>query len=153
MNESDIRNLKIEILLYNGIDNNKNNDREIFVEIEDICTDFFTGFNQKESDIFILLGKTMKAYNEIIQIKYKNVDQSLDDYFKEKRKRIKFKFFCFYEGAKNRKDLFYRDDKVINFSDHMKKILSFVPNQEYSDFEIKKKLIIYPSVFLRLAKN
>ena len=57
------------------------------MEIKDICTDFFTGFNQEENDIFILLGKTMKVYNEIFQIKYNYVNQSLDDYIKEKRKK------------------------------------------------------------------
>ena len=106
MNESDIRNLKIEKLLYNAIDNNINNDTEIFVEIKDICTEFFTGFNQEENDIFILLGKTMKVYNEIFQIKYNYVNQSLDDYIKEKRKKIKFRFFGFMKVLKIKKIYF-----------------------------------------------
>ena len=153
MNESDIRNLKIEKLLYNEIDNNINNGTEIFVEIKDICTDFFTGFNQEENDIFILLGKTMKVYNEIIQIKYNYVNQSLDEYIKEKRKKIKFRFFWFYEGAKNKKDLFYTDDKMIDFSDHLKKILSFVPYQKYSKNEIKKIINNIPFRAFNIENN
>ena len=153
MNESDIRNIKIENLFYNDNENKNNNSNNPF-EIKEICSDFYTGFNQEEKDIFLLLGKTMKAYNEIIQIKYNNcIDQSLDDYINEKRKKIKFKFFCFYEGAKRRKDLFYRDDIIIDFGDHMQKILSFVPKQEYSSEDLKKIIDNIPFRFFNIENK
>lgn len=80
MNESDIRNMKIKALF-------EQEDYQNTMEIKNICSVFHTDFDEKETEVFNLLGKTMKVFNEILQIKNKIVRRTLDDYLEEKNKK------------------------------------------------------------------
>ena len=147
MNESDVRDIKIQYLFdYNPFIQS--------LEIKNICSDFHTGFNTEEQEVFNILGKSIKAYNEILQIKM-NKSQlfSLNNYLEEKRKKIKFKFFCFYKDAKERKDLFYGDNTIVDFSKCMGQILSFIPNEEYSKEELRRIIIYIPFRFFNIIKK
>ena len=137
MNESDIRQKKIDALLNNTI-NFGNYENQ---EIKEICSNFLTDFTEKEQEVFNKLGHSLKSYNEIIQLRniFPNDDQ-LEQYICRKKNKIKYKIFLFYEGTINRKYCFYRD-KITDcqFDKHMGRIFSFIPEtNEYTYNEISK---------------
>ena len=148
MNETDIRNIKIKYLFSdkNEIEN-ESNDTE---EIKDICPKFFTNFEKEEARIFNLLGGTMKAYNEIKHYKIKY--ESLNDFLAEKKKKIIFKMFCFYENIKEKKNYYY-ENYEIDFNKHIGRILSFVPNEEYTKTKLKEIIKNIPFRFFDVEKN
>ena len=93
MNETDIRKQKMDYLF------EKNSDRNIF-ELDSLCQNFNTNFNQNELNAFTKLGKTFKAYNEIQLIENKT---EISNYIKEKKRKYLFKLFRFYKEDKNEK--------------------------------------------------
>lgn len=146
MNESDIRMKKINNLLLGS----KCNDT---MELKKICSEFFTNFNEEETEIFNLFGKKMKVFNEINQIKNKLVLVSLDEYFKEKKNKIKFKWFCFYQEPDKRKELFFDNNAKYDFSDCIGKILGFIPNEEYTKEDMEKIIKYIPFRFFDIEKH
>jgi len=146
MNETDIRSKKIDSLIHQKIIPNS-------MEITNICSKFHTDFNEEENEVFNLLGKTMKAYNEIYQRKNKLICQTLDDYIYEKKKKIKFKMFCFYQDISIRKEIFYDKNSVSDFTKCIGKILSFVPKEIYSQTDIEKKINNVPLRFFNVKKK
>ncbi len=78
MNENDIREIKINILFEQKINLN------IYFEIDEIFNNLNKNFpNNEEKEIFIKLGKTLKAYNEIKINKY-----NIQGIFRRKDKKI-----------------------------------------------------------------
>ena len=146
MNESDIRNMKIKALF-------EQEDYQNTMEIKNICSVFHTDFDEKETEVFNLLGKTMKVFNEILQIKNKIVRRTLDDYLEEKKQKIKFKMFCFYQDVTKKKDLFYKSDSLIDFTSCMGRILNFSPNEEYSKKEFSKIINDVPLRFFNIERR
>ena len=146
MNESDIRSKKIDSLLHQKKIPNS-------MEITNICSKFHTDFDKEENEIFNLLGRTMKAYNEIYQRKNKLILETLDEYLNEKKRKIKFKMFCFYQEISLRKEIFYDKNFVIDFTKCIGKILSFVPKEKYSQTEIEKKINYVPLRFFNVKKK
>ena len=150
INESDIREKMVDNILNSDLLNDHNN----YVEIKKICSDFNTNFNLSKREAFELLGKTMKAYNELNQIEDNDEsDLKITEYLEEKRKKILFKFYWFYKDPTERKKLYYGDNTIIDFSEHMGKILSFIPNKEYSRDNIIKIIDNIPFRFFDIEKK
>ena len=93
MNETDVRKQKMDYLF------EENRERNIF-EIDNLCQNFNTNFDQNELDAFTKLGKTFKAYNEIQLIENKT---EISNYINEKKRKYLFKLFRFYKEDKNEK--------------------------------------------------
>lgn len=128
MNETDVRKQKMDYLF------EKNSERNIF-EIDSLCQNFNTNFNQNELDAFTKLGKTFKAYNEIQLIENKN---GISNYIKEKKRKYLFKLFRFYKENKNEKfNPSLSEETIMNNSYSVyEQLLSFQLNYKYSLSEI-----------------
>ena len=107
------------------------------LELRKVCSIIPLGFNNKQKEVFNLLGKTMKAYFEIRY--HKASIDSIDKYIIEKKEKLKFKILCFYKKVEEKKELYYDNNFEIDINNHIGDILSFSPNEEYT----KKELILF----------
>ena len=126
MNETDVRQQKIKLLF------EKKYFGEI-TEIQTVCKSFKTNFDKNEYEVFSMLGKTFKAFNEISIIS-KN-ESNLKKYINGKRKKYLFKLLSFY--SKDKKKLKFdsnlSEEEIMDMSeDNYTKFLSFKLNHEYS---------------------
>ena len=127
MNETDVRKQKMDYLFV------KNNDKNIF-EIDSLCQNFNTNFNQYELDAFTKLGKTFKAYNEI---QLKDNKTEIKNYINLKKRKYLFKLFLFYKGNKNEKfNPNLSEEMIMKNSSVYEQLLSFQLDYKYSYSEI-----------------
>ncbi len=92
INETDIRQQKINYLF----ENNKNKN---IIELESVCDNFQTYFKNYYLEAFNKLGKTFKAYNEILLIKGEN---EVKKYINEKKGNIYLNYFGFIKKIKKK---------------------------------------------------
>jgi len=127
MNETDVRKQKMDYLF------EKNYEKKIF-EIDYVCQDFNTNFNPDELDAFTKLGKTFKAYNEIL---LKGNKTEIKNYINIKKRKYLFKFFLFYKEDKSEKfNPNLSEEMIMNDSSFYEQLLSFQLNYKYSFSEI-----------------
>jgi hypothetical protein len=60
--------------------------------------------------------------------------------------------FCFYENIKEKKNYYY-ENYEIDFNKHIGRILSFVPNEEYTKTKLKEIIKNIPFRFFDVEKN
>ena len=150
MNEKDIRTIKMNSLFYPDSEND--NEINKIEEIQNICSDFYQDFNKKEKEIFQLLGKTLKYYYKIKNLK-NSTNISLDNFLNEKKEKIKFKILCFYKNVDEKKSLYYDKNFEININNYIGKILSFIPNEEYTKNELMKIIDNVPFRYFNIKQE
>ena len=135
LNNKDVKEIKIEkILNINQVEN-----KEEKIDIEEINYIFEEKYsNNKKQKIFEKVGKTIKNYNELLDIKEKN----LKEYYQKKKDTLKYKLIEFYNKECADKLSFYGMSKLMKISvgipydeEEIKKLFQYI-NFKY--FEIKK---------------
>ena len=149
MNEKDIRLIKQNSLLLDNII--KKDTNTIILELPKVCSIIPLGFNNKQKEVFNLLGKTMKAYFEIRY--HKASIDSIDKYIIEKKEKLKFKILCFYKKVEEKKELYYGNNFEIDINNHIGDILSFSPNEEYTKNELIKIIDKVPFRYFDIEKT
>ena len=147
INETDIRSQKMKYLF----DDYKNKNENI-KELNTLCDNFKTNFTTDYSEAFKKLGKTFKAYNEIILIENKN---EVKKYIKLKRKKYLFKILRFYKEDKNEKfNSNLTEEIIMDASDNIyDKLLSFQMNHNYSKSDIIKIISNVPFKYFNVIKK
>ncbi len=140
MNENDIREIKINTLF------DQKSNLNMYIEIDEIFNNLEINFsNNEEKEIFIKLGKTLKAYNEIKINKY-----NLQGFLDEKKKKYLCKIISFYskESIKNYNQTI---EKLLDIKDdYYYKLLSFKINEPYSKKELKNIIDNIPFRFFNI---
>ena len=149
MNEKDIRLIKQNFLLLDNIIKKDTNTK--ILELRKVCSIIPLGFNNKQKEVFNLLGKTMKAYFEIRY--HKASIDSIDKYIIEKKEKLKFKILCFYKKVEEKKELYYDNNFEIDINNHIGDILSFSPNEEYTKKELIKIIDKVPFRYFDIEKT
>ena len=118
----------------------------MYIEIDEIFNNLEINFsNNEEKEIFIKLGKTLKAYNEIKINKY-----NLQGFLDEKKKKYLCKIISFYskESIKNYNQTI---EKLLDIKDdYYYKLLSFKINEPYSKKELKNIIDNIPFRFFNI---
>ena len=149
MNETDIRAKKIELLLYND----NNNVFYPISEVDEVLSNFNDELDEKEREIYFSLGKSIKVYNQICLIKNKLIPQTLDEYFEEKKSKIKFKIYRFYLDFQERKNYYYEKGIELDFTLCMGRILNFLPDKKYTKDNLKEIIRDVPFRFFDVQKE
>lgn len=135
MNETDVRRQKLNLLFG---DNKAQNIREL----NSVCDNFETNFNDEQFEAFKKLGKTFKAYNEIQMILD---DSELRSYIDEKKKKYLFKMISFYKKDKIKYNPDLSEEEILNISEsEYLKFLSFKINYNYNKNEIMEIIDFIP---------
>ena len=146
MNETDIRQQKIKLLFEENISKN-------VYELNSVCNNFITNFNEDELKVLNKLGKTFKSYNEIKLLKDKN---ELNDYLKKKKKKYLYKIISFYKKDKKveKFNVNISEEDIMNSSDNIYvNFLSFKINYEYTKSELMKIIDFIPFRFFNINEK
>ena len=135
MNETDVRRQKLNLLFG---DNKALNIREL----NSVCGNFETNFNDEQFEAFEKLGKTFKAFNEIQMIRN---DSELRGYIDEKKKKYLFKMISFYKKDKIKYNPNLSEEEILNISEsEYLKFLSFKINYNYNKNEFMEIIDFIP---------
>ena len=145
INETDIRQQKINYLF----ENNKNKN---IIELESVCDNFQTYFKNYYLEAFNKLGKTFKAYNEILLIEGEN---EVKKYINEKKRKYLFKLFRFYKEDKKEKfNTNLTEENIMDASDNnYEKLLSFQMNYNYSMSDIIQIISNVPFKYFNIKRK
>ena len=139
MNENDIRQKKMNLLF------DKSSPQNVH-ELNDLCENPEINFNEDELIVFNKLGKTFKAFNEILFCS--NNKELLKNYIEEKKKKYLFKMISFYNDDKEKKRKYnpnLSEENIMDISESKyKDFLSFQINHKYSRTEMEEKIVNVP---------
>ena len=125
LNNKDVKQKKIEHLLGSNESNNIT-----IIEVDKIVYDSsFT--NLKKNDIYKKLGKTFKIYYELYNI---NEDKKLEEYYINKKQKIKRKIIKFYNNIDNIDNIVKEDELYL---DGMAKLMRFFVDVPYTKGELE----------------
>ena len=146
MNETDIRQKKINFLF-------EKSKQKFVYELSTLCNTFDTNFNLYQLNAFDKLGRTFKAYNEILLI---SNEAEINEYIKEKRKKYLYNMISFYDRSlkKEKFNTKLTEEEIMNISeDNYIKFLSFKINYNYSEDEIRSIIENIPFKYFNIINN
>jgi len=147
MNESDVRNIKINKLFYD----NPKSPNEKYIELDNICNikEISKTLNFEQIEIWQKFGCTMKSLMEI------KSSSDLKEYLKQKKIKLTYKIISFYAPEKEI-DFYYnrKKDEIIQIpSEVAERIVSFSTDYNYERNEILEVISNIPFRYFDIIKK